>query len=223
MIQREIGLPLTCSHTPQAVQRVFMRHRYNSSSCLLSGQKICLFLLTCLFETRWNFWNSYCTSVLTGTQIVYTQTDGVRPWHLQVILLEEAWSEVFLLSTIQWSLPMESCPLLSVPEPSPTHQAKTSLSGPDLRLLEEVFVRFKTLAVDPTEFAFLKAIVLFKPGNALFLYSHVFVSEYTWRVTPWLSETHSLKDPEQVEKLQDQSQVLLGQYVRSAYASQSAR
>ena len=165
----------------------------------------------------------YCTSVLTGTQIVYTQTDGVRPWHLQVILLEEAWSEVFLLCTIQWSLPMESCPLLSVPEPSPTHQAKTSLSGPDLRLLEEVFVRFKTLAVDPTEFAFLKAIVLFKPGNALFLYSHVFVSEYTWRVTPWLSETHSLKDPEQVEKLQDQSQVLLGQYVRSAYASQSAR
>uniref|UniRef100_A0A3Q4AHL3 Uncharacterized protein n=1 Tax=Mola mola TaxID=94237 RepID=A0A3Q4AHL3_MOLML len=121
------------------------------------------------------------------------------PFRDQVILLEEAWSEMFLLYTIQWSLPMDSCPLLSVPEPSPTQQAETSLTAPDLRLLEEVFDRFKTLAVDPTEFACLKAIVLFKP------------------------ETHSLKDPEQVENLQDQSQVLLGQHVRSAYPSQSAR
>lgn len=91
---------------------------------------------------------------------------------------------MFLLYTIQWSLPMDSCPLLSVPEPSPTQQAETSLTAPDLRLLEEVFDRFKTLAVDPTEFACLKAIVLFKPGNALFLQGHVFVSEWTLRVTP---------------------------------------
>lgn len=38
----------------------------------------------------------------------------------------------------------------------------------DLRILEEVFSRFKALAVDPTEFACLKAIVLFKPGEELF-------------------------------------------------------
>ncbi|GAA6221382.1 photoreceptor-specific nuclear receptor-like [Lates japonicus] len=55
------------------------------------------------------------------------------------------------------------------------------------------------MAVDPTEFACLKAIVLFKP------------------------ETRSLKDPEQVENLQDQSQVLLGQHIHSIYPSQNAR
>ncbi|XP_059191872.1 photoreceptor-specific nuclear receptor [Centropristis striata] len=121
------------------------------------------------------------------------------PFRDQVILLEEAWSEMFLLCAIQWSLPMDSCPLLSLPDMSPSQQSKISLSTTDLRILEEVFNRFKALAVDPTEFACLKAIVLFKP------------------------ETRSLKDPEQVENLQDQSQVLLGQHIHSVYPSQSAR
>ena len=55
MIQTEIGLPPTvvCLHTPPAVQRVYMRHRHGSSSCLSSGQRICLFSLTCHSETRW--------------------------------------------------------------------------------------------------------------------------------------------------------------------------
>uniref|UniRef100_A0A3B5ASQ3 Photoreceptor-specific nuclear receptor n=1 Tax=Stegastes partitus TaxID=144197 RepID=A0A3B5ASQ3_9TELE len=121
------------------------------------------------------------------------------PFRDQVILLEEAWSEMFLLCAIQWSLPMDSCPLLSLPDVSPTQQTKTSLPTADLQILEEVFSRFKALAVDPTEFACLKAIVLFKP------------------------ETRSLKDPEQVENLQDQSQVLLGQHIHSLYPNQSAR
>lgn len=69
---------------------------------------------------------------------------------------------MFLLCAIQWSLPTDSCPLLSLPE-----QSKTSVSTADLQILEEVFSRFKALAVDPTEFACLKAIVLFKPGKEL--------------------------------------------------------
>ncbi|KAM9766091.1 LOW QUALITY PROTEIN: photoreceptor-specific nuclear receptor-like [Menidia menidia] len=121
------------------------------------------------------------------------------PFRDQVILLEEAWSELFLLCAIQWSLPLDSCPLLSLPDLCPGMQGKTSYTGLDLRLLQEVFSRFKALAVDPTEFACLKAIVLFKP------------------------ETRGLKDPEQVENLQDQSQVMLGQHIRSHYPSQPAR
>ncbi|GLD75139.1 photoreceptor-specific nuclear receptor-like isoform X1 [Lates japonicus] len=121
------------------------------------------------------------------------------PFRDQVILLEEAWSELFLLCAIQWSLPLESCPLLSLPDLCPGVQGKTSYTSLDLRLLQEVFSRFKALAVDPTEFACLKAIVLFKP------------------------ETRGLKDPEQVENLQDQSQVMLGQHIRSHYPSQPAR
>ncbi|XP_036962096.1 photoreceptor-specific nuclear receptor isoform X1 [Acanthopagrus latus] len=121
------------------------------------------------------------------------------PFRDQVILLEEAWSEMFLLCAIQWSLPMDSCPLLTLPDLSPTQQAKTCPPTAELRVLEEVFHRFKSLGVDPTEFACLKAIVLFKP------------------------ETRSLKDPEQVENLQDQSQVLLRQHIHSVHPSQSAR
>lgn len=85
----------------------------------------------------------------------------------QVILLEEAWSELFLLCAIQWSLPLDSCPLLSLPDLCPGMQGKTSYTSLDLRLLQEVFSRFKALAVDPTEFACLKAVVLFKPGEEL--------------------------------------------------------
>ncbi len=86
----------------------------------------------------------------------------------QVILLEEAWSEMFLLCTIQWFLPMDSCPLLSLPDVSPTQQAKIAPPTVYLHILEEIFNRFKALAVDPTEFACLKAIVLFKPGKSDF-------------------------------------------------------
>ncbi|KAM6937048.1 photoreceptor-specific nuclear receptor-like [Xenentodon cancila] len=124
---------------------------------------------------------------------------GCLPFRDQVILLEEAWSEMFLLCAIQWSLPMESCPLLSLPELSPRQKTKINHPTPDLQVLEEVFSRFKALAVDPTEFACLKGIVLFKP------------------------ETRSLKDAEQVGTLQDQSQVLLGQHIQSVYPDQSAR
>uniref|UniRef100_A0A8B9JLJ4 Photoreceptor-specific nuclear receptor n=1 Tax=Astyanax mexicanus TaxID=7994 RepID=A0A8B9JLJ4_ASTMX len=121
------------------------------------------------------------------------------PFRDQVILLEEAWSELFLLCAIQWSLPLDSCPLLSLPDLSPPSQSKSSPSASDLRLLQEVFSRFKALQVDPTEFACLKAIVLFKP------------------------EARGLKDPEQVENLQDQSQVMLAQHIHTLYASQAAR
>ncbi|XP_055010346.1 photoreceptor-specific nuclear receptor [Boleophthalmus pectinirostris] len=84
------------------------------------------------------------------------------PFRDQVILLEEAWSELFLLCAVQWSLPLDSCPLLAVPELC-TSQGKSGLSALDLRLLQEVYTRFKNLSVDPTEFACLKATVLFKP------------------------------------------------------------
>ncbi|KFO57276.1 Photoreceptor-specific nuclear receptor [Corvus brachyrhynchos] len=118
------------------------------------------------------------------------------PFRDQVILLEEAWSELFLLCAIQWSMPLESCPLLAVPEPAPGKLLPAAL---DVRALQETLGRFKALAGDPTEFACMKAVVLFKP------------------------ETRGLKDPEQVENLQDQSQVMLGQHNRSHYPGQPVR
>lgn len=146
---------------------------------------------------------------------------GVPPCSPQVILLEEAWSELFLLCAIQWSMPLESCPLLAVPEPTPGKLLPATL---DVRALQETLGRFKALAVDPTEFACMKAVVLFKPGEATPSTHHwptLCPSPACHPLVP--TETRGLKDPEQVENLQDQSQVMLGQHNRSHYPGQPVR
>ncbi|XP_006888399.1 PREDICTED: photoreceptor-specific nuclear receptor [Elephantulus edwardii] len=123
------------------------------------------------------------------------------PFRDQVILLEEAWSELFLLGAIQWSLPLDSCPLLAPPEaPSAgSSQGQIKLASVEIHILQETISRFRALAVDPTEFACMKALVLFKP------------------------ETRGLKDPEHVEALQDQSQVMLNQHSKAHHPSQPVR
>lgn len=80
----------------------------------------------------------------------------------QVILLEEAWSELFLLNAIQWCMPLDvsSSPLFNVNE-----HAKNGHSTGDVRMLADTLMRFKAVHVDPAEFACLKAIVLFRAGK----------------------------------------------------------
>ncbi|KAJ8417597.1 hypothetical protein AAFF_G00224400 [Aldrovandia affinis] len=99
----------------------------------------------------------------------------------------------------QWSVPLDSCPLLSPADLSPAPYGKAASTCAHLRLLQDVLGRFRALALDPTEFSCLKAIILFRP------------------------ETRGLKDPGQVENLQDQSQVMLGQHLHTHYPSQPAR
>lgn len=95
------------------------------------------------------------------------QPSHLPPLWAQVILLEEAWSELFLLGAIQWSLPLDSCPLLVPPEASAagSSQGRLALASAETRVLQETISRFRALAVDPTEFACMKALVLFKPGS----------------------------------------------------------
>ncbi|KAM9585901.1 photoreceptor-specific nuclear receptor [Trichechus inunguis] len=123
------------------------------------------------------------------------------PFRDQVILLEEAWSELFLLGAIQWSLPLDSCPLLTPPEApaAGSSQGRLKLASMEIHVLQETISRFRALAVDPTEFACMKALVLFKP------------------------ETRGLKDPENVEALQDQSQVMLSQHSKAHHPGQPVR
>lgn len=112
-------------------------------------------------------------------------------WNLlQVILLEESWAELFLLNAIQWCMPLDpsNCPLFSVAEHcnningNTNNMSKQELAL-DIRVLHDTLCRFKSILVDPAEFACLKAIVLFR------------------------SETRGLKDPAPIENLQDQAQV----------------
>jgi len=60
---------------------------------------------------------------------------------------------------------MDTSPLLATSDHlhNPGANGKTAYS--DIRLLKEVFGRFKTAQVDPAEFACLKAVALFKPGK----------------------------------------------------------
>lgn len=85
----------------------------------------------------------------------------------QIILLEESWSEIFLLCALQWSIPMENNPFLSVNDYSPDKS--------NLRLMNEVIMKFKMLNVDAAEFTYLKAIVLFKSGKLIY-----FLFELNW-------------------------------------------
>ncbi|KAL7302941.1 hypothetical protein TKK_0004168 [Trichogramma kaykai] len=161
------------------------------------------------------------------------------PFRDQVILLEEAWSELFLLNAVQWCLPLESSPLFSAAELSALtmqqqqqqqQQQTMSLHHPhsglqlhggggaphqpppplpasksnhqvacDVRYLHDILHRYKSVMVDPAEFACMKAIILFRP------------------------ETRGLKDSSQIENLQDQAQVMLGQHTRSQQPSNPAR
>lgn len=107
----------------------------------------------------------------------------------QVILLEESWAELFLLNAIQWCMPLDAsnCALFSVTEHCNSNIVGTGISKQelalDIRTLHDTLCRFKSILVDPAEFACLKAIVLFR------------------------SETRGLKDPSPIENLQDQAQV----------------
>ncbi|GIY33747.1 photoreceptor-specific nuclear receptor, partial [Caerostris extrusa] len=109
----------------------------------------------------------------------------------QVALLEETWSDLFLISCIQWSMPLESNPLFADMDASVSksnvHHKKC------VHALQRIFARFKILAVDFSEFACLKAIVLFKP------------------------DVESLKDNHQVDMLQDHAQLMLAHHIKSQH------
>lgn len=63
-------------------------------------------------------------------------------------------------------MPLDTSPLLSATEHAQNApNGKTASTLADVRSLQEVLQRFKTIAVDPAEFACLKAIALFKPGE----------------------------------------------------------
>ncbi|VDO79079.1 unnamed protein product [Soboliphyme baturini] len=119
------------------------------------------------------------------------------PFRDQVILLEESWSDMFLLNLYQWYMNIENCPLLSA-QTLPQY-ASHFLRPCDLKYLRDSHTRFRSYCIDPTEFVYLKAIVLFRP------------------------EARGLKDPHQVEILQDQALRMLTQYTQIQQPCSSER
>ncbi|EEC14525.1 zinc finger, C4 type, putative [Ixodes scapularis] len=86
------------------------------------------------------------------------------PMRDQLTLLEEGWRELFVLSAAQFMLPLEVAPLLAAAglssEPSTSERVATLVS--EIRNFQEIIARFKEMQVDATEYACVKAILLFK-------------------------------------------------------------
>ncbi|XP_062567700.1 nuclear receptor subfamily 2 group E member 1-like [Saccostrea cucullata] len=113
------------------------------------------------------------------------------PFRDQAILLEESWCELFVLSAAQWSLNIDVGYLLSANGYTldGPNMEKTSLMSVQLRQVQDIIYRLNSIRVDSTEYACLKAILLFKP------------------------DVKGLRDSLQVEALQDQAQMMLHDYV----------
>lgn len=80
--------------------------------------------------------------------------------------MEECWSELFLLNAVQWCLPLENNPLFNPSDHvAAIPNGKASQVAADIRVLNETLRRFRTISVDPAEFACMKAIVLFRAGK----------------------------------------------------------
>ncbi|XP_041350644.1 nuclear receptor subfamily 2 group E member 1-like [Gigantopelta aegis] len=130
------------------------------------------------------------------------------PFRDQVLLLEESWRELFVLGTAQFQIPVEAGPLLTAAglnaETSPPEKVVSIMN--EIRGLQDVIAKFKAMQVDPTEYACLKGIVLFKsvfPAGS--------------------QEVKTLREFHTVATLQDQAQLTLNHYMRTAYPTQPFR
>lgn len=91
----------------------------------------------------------------------------------QLILLEESWSELFLLWAIQCSTSLDNGgPLFTTA--LNRYQFDNDNGKSISRLLNDVLYRFKQLKLDPIEFACLKAIVLFRFGRKE-MHTHTYI------------------------------------------------
>ena len=131
------------------------------------------------------------------------------PYRDQMLLLEETWRELFVLSAAQFRLPVELADGVS-PETTPL----SALA--ELKAFQEAILKFQAMGVDGTEFACLRAIVLLKT---------------TLESSPSSSEdedkksgvARELRDQAAVNALQDQAQITLSKYIATAYPAQPQR
>lgn len=98
----------------------------------------------------------------------------------QIILLEESWRELFVLGAAQFTLPIEAGTLMTalglssspfagmagmpcppMPTSPVSSERQLGLLG-EIKAFQETVAKFKQLNVDATEYACLRAVILFK-------------------------------------------------------------
>lgn len=98
----------------------------------------------------------------------------------QIVLLEESWRELFVLGAAQFTLPIEAGTLMTAlglggspfagmagmpcPPTMPTSVSSERQLGllSEIKAFQETVAKFKQLNVDATEYACLRAVILFK-------------------------------------------------------------
>ncbi|TSL47630.1 Nuclear receptor subfamily 2 group E member 1 [Bagarius yarrelli] len=130
------------------------------------------------------------------------------PLQDQLILLEDAWRELFVLGVAQWSIPVDSNTLLAVSGMTTENTESQRLNKvvSEIQALQEVVTRFRQLRLDATEFACLKCIVTFKAVP-----------------TPSGAEVRSFRNATGIAALQDEAQLTLNSYIHTRYPTQPCR
>jgi hypothetical protein len=121
------------------------------------------------------------------------------PYRDQLLLLEESWRELFVLSAAQFNLPVEMATLIDNPT------ASVGLLS-ELKNFQDTIAKFQQMGVDATEFACLRAILLLKTS-----------------METNGDDQRELRDQAAVTALQDQAQLTLSKYIEKAYPLQPSR
>ncbi|XP_035648544.1 nuclear receptor subfamily 2 group E member 1-like isoform X2 [Oncorhynchus keta] len=126
----------------------------------------------------------------------------------QLILLEEAWRELFVLGIAQWAIPVDSNTLLAVSGMNTDNTESQPMNKiiSEIQTLQEVVTWFRQLRLDATEFACLKCIVTFKAVP-----------------THDGSELRSFRNASAIAALQDEAQLTLNSYIHTRYPTQPCR
>ncbi|EGV98836.1 Nuclear receptor subfamily 2 group E member 1, partial [Cricetulus griseus] len=126
----------------------------------------------------------------------------------KLMLLEDAWRELFVLGIAQWAIPVDANTLLAVSgmNSDNTDSQKLNKIISEIQALQEVVARFRQLRLDATEFACLKCIVTFKAVP-----------------THSGSELRSFRNAAAIAALQDEAQLTLNSYIHTRYPTQPCR
>ncbi|XP_015590256.2 nuclear receptor subfamily 2 group E member 1 isoform X2 [Cephus cinctus] len=111
----------------------------------------------------------------------------------QLLLLERAWTPLFLLHLAQWSVSWDISGILESKHVRGKLPYDNDESHGDLTKILHIMRKFRQIGLDTNECGCLKAVALFA------------------------SDTRDLNEVETVDKLQDQAQCILSDYIRSRY------
>ncbi|KAG8444691.1 hypothetical protein GDO86_009746 [Hymenochirus boettgeri] len=152
----------------------------------------------------------------------------------QLMLLEDAWRELFVLGIAQWAIPVDASTLLAVSgmNSDNTDSQKLNKIISEIQALQEVVSRFRQLRLDATEFACLKCIVTFKAATSSEHEQACKRDRRAWREGTFLSitvpthsgsELRSFRNAAAIAALQDEAQLTLNSYIHSRYPTQPCR